>query len=1173
MTTLGNRIADRYRLDAPLGEGSGGRVFAALDEHTGSRVAVKLLAATPSRGFDVERGALRSVRHPHLLSVLDAGRHAPGAFLVTELMEGGDLVGVAKPLDATTLHALTTQTLEALAFLHAQGILHGDVKSENVFVQSLDPPLFRLGDFGLARLHAESGGATRGSPAFMPPEVIRGEPSDERSDLYALGCTLYECAFGELPFADADVRQALLRHLNETPARLSDAGGVNVRLVRLLRSLLAKEPASRPMDARAALAAWRGEEAAVPRWVPARLGVLIGRDAELAALECALADPTVAAVTLEGPAGVGKTRLLREFALRAELRGIVAVWLTATEWSMLSSDALSNDDTRSLAAARAATLKRRLGLAPWILLMDDFDALPAPLRDAFAFFLRDVASDPTPHRLVIAAARGDAHAPALEALAAGGFTAPQTIELQAWSREQTEVAASALFGARRLHSSLVELVQSASGGVPSEIEAVAQRLVEDSLLRTDAQGALTATAIVRIGSIVEARSERLVRSLAACTAEQREVLELLTTLRSPASSELLTALRFDAVAQLPILQRLGLTTAVRQPDGTERYTTAHAGVREWVTKSLDPAARKRFHDRIADQLEAEPELLASEDAKLHRVRGFDWLRSRAALAEIESRPQSSSQPELMRECLEVALAGWPSGAEPDARNRIVFSLAEVYIRLVDEEALDKHIASEQPRLDRESMDRMRILRARIYLAKAKPQLALKEIAPVVQAEGEAPSELVCDALVIRGEAFGFLVEHENALADFARVLPHAVIGSRLLDRLLDPFVYNLCEVGRLEEAEALLHQVINQGNHAVSSQCLAAAIGRLGHVAFKRGDMQRAFDHFADSYSRCEQIGDRYGMLRSLNGLGVIACELGRFNEARESFRRALDFSRRLGDAFEVGLFLNNLAQLLSTLGKYREALEFNDRASILASNRNLNTSTAAILVTRAEIFIAVGLEDSSRQVLGDLLASNPPELYRAQAALLGAEIEIRAENYPEARRLLIDSEVRLKACSVEDELVVFNLLMARLDWSLGDGVAAITRLRDAREYARSKHLILTTARCDCYLAEFLAEMEAPEASAHAETGLASSRAMQVPEFQWQCERALGRIAFLRGDLGGALVMYRGCLEILQEISADMPAEMANGYLAVRYRRRIFDEIQAIRGGSRGGTTDAPKAT
>jgi len=1173
MTDPGNRIADRYRVESPLGAGSGGRVFAALDEHTGARVALKLLAAAPAGAFDVERGALRSVRHPHLLSVLDAGTHARRTYIVTELMDGGDLVRIAKPLGEASLHALTTQILEALAFLHAQGVLHGDVKTENVFVQSLDPPHFRLGDFGQARSHAEIGGAAHGSPAFMPPEVVRGEPADERSDLYALGCTLYECAFGELPFTDADVRRVMLRHLNEAPARLADPGALDLRLTRLLRTLLAKEPASRPMDARAALAAWRGEEAAVPRLVPARLGVLIGRDAELAMLEHARADPGTAAVAFEGPAGVGKTRLLREFTLRAELQGIRTLWITAAEWSVLTLDALPGDDARSLAAARAVALKKRLAPDPWIVVIDDFDALSAPFRDAFAYFLRDVASDPTPGVLIVAAARGSAHAHVREALTAGGFAAPQSLMLQALSREQTEAAASALFGARRLHPSLVELVQSASGGVPSEIEAVGRRLVEDGLLRTDSQGALTATAMVRTESIVETRSERLARSLAACTPEQRELLQVLTLSRTPASSAFLAALGFDVAAQVPILQRLGLAAARRQSDGSDRYATAHPGVGESIAATLDPAARSRIHDRVADRLEAEPELLPSEDARLHRVHGSDWSRARGALAAIESSPHSGSQPELMRECLEVVLAGWPSDFETDARNRIVVSLAEVYVRLVDEAALEKLIAVQEPHANREHGDRLRIMRARMHLAMAHPQRALEEIAPVVGAEGETPSELECDALVIRGEAYGLLVQHERALADYSRLRPHAGIGSRLFERLLDPLIYNICEVGRLDEAEALLQQVIDQEHPAVSSQCLATAIGRLGLVAFKRGDMKLAFGLMADSYSRCESMNDRYGMLRSLNNLGAIACELARFSEAREYLRRALDFSQRLGDASEVSLFLNNLAQLLSTLGKYREALEYNDRASVLASNRNLLSSTQVILVTRAEIFIAVGLEDASRQVLRDLLASDPPDLYRAQAALLGAEIELRSENHPEARRLLLDSEERLKVCAVEDELAVFNLLMARLEWSSGDRTAAIARLRHTREVAASKHLMLTLSRCDGYLAEFLAEMEAPETQAHAEAGLASSRAMQVPEIQWRCERARGRIAFLRGDFLDALAMYRACLDILQEIGADMPAEMANGYFAVSDRRRIFEEIHAIRAVSRGGAADEPKAT
>ena len=606
MDASDRRIGGRYVLESKLGAGRGGQVFAARDLRTGARVAVKLQDAASDAGPNLELAALRSIEHPHLVRVLDSGIEAGQGFVVTELVDGGALNALPRPLSPETLQALASQMLEALAFLHAQGILHGDVKTENILAASLAPPKFKLADFGLAQRSVDAAaGTTRGSPAFMPPEIIRGEPADERSDLYALGVTLYECAFGELPFDDADVRTVLMRHLTEAPRRLQNPQDVEPRLVSLLRRVLAKDPAERPADARAALAVWRGDSGAAPHWVPPRLGILIGRDLELERLEVALAGDTPA-IAIEGPSGLGKTRLMREFALRTELRGVRTLWWTpqglqgaSGEENMAGGDLVTdsianhtpdaNANPGAFAESRSHEVLKQIGEDSWLLFVDDVDSAPPWFIDSLAYLLRNVASRDAIGRLVCVAGRERAAGIVRDALEAGGFESPAGLRLEPWPRAALEAAASALLGARRVHPNLLQLLHAATGSLPADVEAACQQLAENDLLRLDTEGALTVAAETTPQNLLATRSARTSAALQRCTPEQRRLLQVLAAMRAPVSAAFLQAFDAGMAWQVTALQRTGLALGSRSSAGTH-YAPAHEGLRQaaldsWISWS------------------------------------------------------------------------------------------------------------------------------------------------------------------------------------------------------------------------------------------------------------------------------------------------------------------------------------------------------------------------------------------------------------------------------------------------------------------------------------------------------------------------------------------------------------------------------------------------------------
>jgi serine/threonine protein kinase len=258
-----------YRVLGLIGEGAMGRVFRA--ERDGRQVALKLLRREHLRSrllldrFFREARAVSRICHPHIVEVLDVGeeRGPEGlerAYCVMELLEGKTLGALfrERALDVSRTVEIASQVCEALEAAHATGVVHRDVKPDNVFVVSRrGGDWVKLLDFGIAKLlrvgseKSPAPATVIGTPHYMAPEQATGAPVDGRTDLYALGVVLYEMLAGRRP---GRVRGAPEPLPTETPAGQSIPHG----LVRPILDCLATDPASRPASAevlRAALQA------------------------------------------------------------------------------------------------------------------------------------------------------------------------------------------------------------------------------------------------------------------------------------------------------------------------------------------------------------------------------------------------------------------------------------------------------------------------------------------------------------------------------------------------------------------------------------------------------------------------------------------------------------------------------------------------------------------------------------------------------------------------------------------------------------------------------------------------------------------------------------------------------------------------------------------------------
>ena len=190
--------------------------------------------------------------HPNVITILDCGETDDGIFyLVMELVAGrtlADILATEKRLSGTRIVRIGTQICEALDSAHALSIVHRDLKPTNIMVLSRGRDLVKLLDFGLAKSLAPEVARTMtglgemlGTPAFMPP-VANGLPCDSRADLYSLGCILYLCGTGELPFKSESVNELIAMHgIDKAPPMT----GVPVALARIINRLLEKSPDDR----------------------------------------------------------------------------------------------------------------------------------------------------------------------------------------------------------------------------------------------------------------------------------------------------------------------------------------------------------------------------------------------------------------------------------------------------------------------------------------------------------------------------------------------------------------------------------------------------------------------------------------------------------------------------------------------------------------------------------------------------------------------------------------------------------------------------------------------------------------------------------------------------------------------------------------------------------------
>jgi hypothetical protein len=635
-------LAGRYDVRRRLGRGAVKEVYLARDRRLDRDVALAIVVG--GGGDDAARARVareaqatgRLGDHPNIITVYDSGEHDGVPYLVLRAMDGGslaDLLARERPSIPEAIR-LGSEIAAALAHAHAHGVIHRDVKPDNVWLTADGDAA--LGDFGIAhvdgahRLTTE--GSVIGTLRYLSPEQARGEAVSPASDLYALGITLYELLTGRTPFTDPDPSALLAQHLVSPPQPPSDhEPAIPPALERLVLDLLAKRPEDRPAAAGTVAGALAAMLAGPAEYVPASRGNLVGRDATMARLsaawEQALAGrPRI--VVLTGEPGIGKTRCAEELARRVERTGGGVAWGVCAEpggasaywpWTRALRELGSTqaggpleqllgghpsaaatlsgpelDEARfRLFDAVATALDRSSRERPLLVMLEDLHWADRSSLDLLVHVARELR---TGRILVAATCRSAPGADAAGVLAElARRPAFERVELRGLDVDDVGRYVALVTG-RRTNGAIARTLHARTGGNPFYLSEVVRLLSEEgSFEDAVARGPVLPDAV---REVVTARVQHLPDpTRAAVDAAAVAGLEfdaaLVARVAGLSRGELLEALE-PAVAQ---------HIALAPPSQTGTWSFTHGIVRDVVYDALPVARRADLHGRLAALLD------------------------------------------------------------------------------------------------------------------------------------------------------------------------------------------------------------------------------------------------------------------------------------------------------------------------------------------------------------------------------------------------------------------------------------------------------------------------------------------------------------------------------------------------------------------------------------------
>jgi non-specific serine/threonine protein kinase len=978
-------LLNRYYLEAELGKGGMGTVYRAHDTLLDRDVAIKVLTdpslgATGRARLLSEARAVARLNHPNIIAIYDVAETGDGRtgeesaagdgilsaegmpFIVMELAQG-ETLDQRTPESLAEILAIARQICAALDHAHGHGILHGDLKPENVVITP--DGTAKLMDFGLAR-PMDSGDREpllTGTVLYLAPEQARGQAVDARADLYALGVVLYEALTGRLPFTGDDPLSVIAQHLSAQPVPPRELRpDLPPALEAIILRLLAKNPDERfasareVKDALAAIPTDGRQLTASFHNLPAEVTSFIGREKEIGEVRRLLAGTRL--LTLTGSGGTGKTRLALRAAVDVQGDFPDGVWLV--DMAPLSDPDLVAQSVASALGIRdkpGEPLTRRITDAlhykNLLLILDNCEHLigaVANLAESMLQVCPDIKLLVTSREVIGISGERAYRVPSLS-LPPVGVQAPLLADLAIQyeavrlfvDRAATIRSDFALTDANT--AAVVQICQQLDG-VPLALELAAARVrtlgVEQIAARLDDRFRLltggSRTALPRQQTLralidwswdlLSAEEKLLFRRLSVFVSGWTlEAAEFVVA--GPDASQPSSQSQTSPLDVLELLTRLvdKSLVVVEEHDGVIRYRMLET-IRQYGREKLVEAGEAEVKDLRGRQLAFFLKLAESAEPALRGSDQVTWL----ARLELEH--------DNLRAGLNWVGVAVGSGYASETALRLAGALARFWYlhgywsegRAWLRQAL---LAEPLPEMASEGWRRAR---ARALAALGWLMDENGEDLPLYE-ESLALYRGLGDragmAYALRGLGAGLLNrgEHEQSLVRLNEALD-------LYRGLSDPWGIAITQYNRgwlavyqdnAARAAAIWEESLAAFRQTGDRWGIAVTLGALSYIARQRGDYARAVALSEESLGYFREVGDNAGIATSLNRLGIIAFRRGDYRQAVSLIEEGIPLKRELGEQLGLSDDFALLGLIAGYQGEYDRATAWLEQSLALA--------------------------------------------------------------------------------------------------------------------------------------------------------------------------------------------------------------------------------------------------
>jgi tetratricopeptide (TPR) repeat protein/TolB-like protein len=1108
----GTLVAGRYRIVSVAGVGGMGVVYRARDEELGVDAALKVLR--PDLGndpailerFRSELRLAREVTHKNVVRIHDIGEHEGVRFLTMRYVEGRSLSEVLEregPMPAERAVSIVRQVASALGEAHRAGVIHRDLKPGNVLLDAEDTAF--ITDFGVARSLASDGltraGAVVGTPDYLSPEQIAGDPVDGRTDLYALGIVFYEMLTGQLPFRAGSQAEMLGQRLAGRARDLSETGVRTPAWLRaVVRRLLERNPARRYPDAAALVADLdraRADRPARPRAraVAAALIVVAGSVATWSILRNRGRTSSVSAAPQRSQSAASPAPAAREavalLPLADETADASLAWASTGIPEMLAANLSETGELRILDSLRVLRNLRDLRLPP-----GRYDeAVISQLADLWGV-----------GRLVTGVVRRAGNRLRVDLrLARVGPTGLVSRYVSAEAAGPEELFAAVRTLAGRLRGELGftgrETADKAAPETGSVEAARAYEAGRQRLLAGDDLGAAPAfEKAVAADPRFAAALERLAETYQGLGREEQAVAAVNRALGAVGSGENRIAYRVRARAALLA--------------GKPREAETHF---------------QELLRRYPFDSEPRLDLAAAQAAQGHNSEAVVTLKKAVEIDPGD--PRSWFQ--LGKNSI---LAGDPARAASDYLVRAL--------------ALHTRLGNEKGKAD--------VLNA---MGVAHQQLgeyprALESYTAASEARGRLGDDRGL-ASTLRNRAMVNLAlgRSRDAEGDLSR-------ARRLFQKIGDrgglSDVVN--DVGLLHEGRGAYGPALAAYQEALKirrglgdERLISQSYDNVGYIYYLQGEYDNALVYWKQALDLRRRTGDKNGIVLSVQNMGFLQTVQGKWDEALKSFVEALEDSRQIGFKNAEAISLGNIAALSGYRGRFGAALESFESALAILRPLDLKPALAEFTLKEAEVRLHLGQMDEVRKRLDAVRSWLKETENREQSAdleTLEGEWHSARGEAESARRFFARAAVLSKESGSRAAMLASRVAAGVAAVDRGESNAAAAELARALSEAESLGHALLTIRA----AEALSRAEAARGR-WAKSEAFARRALRLAE---QCGWEAGRyrLSFLlarslerQGDRAGSAAAYRRASQEAAKLRENVPAAM----------RPAFDQLPTVR--------------